>query len=136
MVIEAIVRALVPADGDADRVRVAINEALSECLEGYDEFDFAHITDEIIVDMMQAYVRHCVFEQIMLDSRDAFAKAMTSGRVEQAEKDLLALVGAATDKHMRPLLSRNLRTFNGLQVEGAQLRAIREVWAEWEAYEP
>lgn len=136
LVIEAIVQALVPADGDADRVRVAMNEALSECLQGYDEFDFAHISDEMIVDMMLAYVGHCIFEQIVLDSRDAFAKAKTSDRVEQAEKELRQLIGAATDKHMGPLLSGNVRTLSGSQVEAAQLQAIREVWAEWEAYEP
>lgn len=136
IVIDAIVRALVPADGDADRVRVAMNEALSECLKGLDEFDFGHITDDMIVDMMLTYVAHCVFEQIMLDSRDAFARAADAGLVEQAEKDLRALVGAATDKHMAPLLSGNVRTLNGPQVEAAQLRAIHEVWVEWEAYEP
>lgn len=136
IVIEAIVRALVPADGDADRVRVAMYEALSECLKGLDEFDFSHITDDMIVNMMLTYVAHCVFEQIMLDSRDAFAKAADAGRVEQAEKDLRALVGAATDKHMAPLLSGNVRTLNRPQVEAAQLRALREVWVEWETYEP
>lgn len=134
LAIDVIVQALVPADGDADRVRVAMNEALSECLEGYDEFDFAHITDEMLVQVMLAYVRQCVFGQIVLDSRDAFSKSEESGRVEEAERDLLALVDAATDKHMRPLLSGNLRTFNGLEVEKAQLQAIREVWIEWEAY--
>lgn len=111
-----------------------MNEALSECLQGYDEFDFAHITDEMLVQVMLAYVRQCIFGQIVLDSRDAFAKSEESGRVEEAERDLLALIDAVTDKHMRPLLSGNLRTFNGLEVEKAQLQAIREVWTEWEAY--
>ncbi len=134
LAIDVIVQALVPADGDADRIRVAMNEALSECLQGYDEFDFAHITDEMLVQVMLAYVRQCIFGQIVLDSRAAFAKSEESGRVEEAERDLLALIDAVTDKHMRPLLSGNLRTFNGLEVEKAQLQAIREVWTEWEAY--
>jgi len=38
--IDMIVQALATEDGDSDRVRVAMNEALSECLEGYQEFDF------------------------------------------------------------------------------------------------
>ena len=134
LAIDAIVQALVPVDGDADRVRVAMNEALSECLEGYDEFDFSHITDEMLVQVMLAYVRQCVFGQIVLDSRDAFGKAEESGRVEEAERDLLALVDAATDKHMRPLLSGNVRTLSGLAIEKVQLQAIREVWSEWEEY--
>lgn len=110
LVVDAIVRALVPADGDADRVRVAMNEALSKCLEGVEEFDFAHITDDMIVEMMLTYVAHCIFEQIMLDSKDAFIKAADSDRVEQAERDLRALIIATTDKHMAPLLAGNVRT--------------------------
>jgi hypothetical protein len=134
--IEAIVNALTPGDGDADRIRVAMTEALSECLEGLSEFDFAHITDEMLVRVMLAYMRDCVFEQIVLDSRDAFAKAAAAGRVEQAERELHELVAATTDKHMRPLLSGNVRTLSGRHVEAVQTRALAEVWAEWEAYEP
>ena len=134
LAIDAIVQALVPADGDADRVRVAMNEALSECLQGYDEFDFSHITDEMLVKVMLAYVRQCIFGQIVLDSRDAFGKAKKSGKVEEAERDLLALVDAATDKHMRPLLSGDLKIFSGPDIEKAQLLAIREIWSEWEEY--
>ena len=44
-VIDALVDALVPESGDADRIRTALNEALSECLEGVDKFDFTSITD-------------------------------------------------------------------------------------------
>ena len=136
LAIQAIVQALTPSDGDADRIRVAMTEALSECLEGLDDFDFARITDDMLVAVMLAYVRGCVFDQIVLDSRDAFAKASAAGRAEQAEQDLRELVAAATDKHMRPLLSGNIRVLNGRQVEAAQIRAIGEVWAEWETYEP
>jgi hypothetical protein len=133
LAIDVIIQALIPSDGDADRIRVAMNEALSECLEGYDEFDFAHISDEMLVQIMLAYVSRCVFGQVVLDSKDAFAKAQ-SGEAETAERDLLSLVGAATDLHMRPLLAGNFRTFSRVQIEEAQLRAIREVWTEWEAY--
>jgi len=134
-VIDAIVHALVPPDGDADRVRVAMNEALSECLEGYEEFDFSSITDEMLVSMMLAYVRNCVFGQIVLDSNEAFSKG-SPARIEMAEKELRALVDAAVDKHMRPILSGKVRSFTGKQLEQVQLDATREIWAEWEAYEP
>lgn len=134
--IDALVQALLPNGGDADRVRVAMNEALSECLEGLDEFDFAHITDEMIINTLLAYVGNCVFQQIMLDSRDAFGKARESERLEQAETDLREVVRAATDKHLAPLLTQGIGTLNGRQVEVAQLQAIRDVWAEWESYQP
>ncbi|QCO00532.1 hypothetical protein D3093_35400 (plasmid) [Azospirillum argentinense] len=134
LVIEALVDALVPPNGDADRIRVAMQEALSEALEGMVEFDFNQITDDIIVDMMLAYVTQCIYEQIVLDSRDAFAKATSAGRVEQAEKAMRELVRSATDTYMEPLLTGNVRTLNGRMVEAVQLRAIADIWAEWEAY--
>lgn len=133
--IDMIVQALATKDGDSDRVRVAMNEALSECLEGYDEFDFASITDEMLVQMMLVYVTKCVFGQVVLDSNDAFAKAETPGQVEQAEKELYSLVESVTDKHMRPLLAGNLKTFSSERIEQVQLSAIREVWSEWESYQ-
>ncbi|WP_431858758.1 hypothetical protein [Azospirillum sp.] len=135
LVIEALVDALLPPNGDADRIRVAMLEALSEALEGMEEFDSNNITDDIIVDMMLAYVTQCIYEQIVLDSRDAFAKAAAAGRVEQAEKAMRELVRSAADKHMAPLLAGNVRTLNGRMVEAVQLRAIADIWAEWEAYD-
>jgi len=133
--IDMIVQALATEDGDSDRVRVAMNEALSECLEGYQEFDFASITDEMLVQMMLVYVTKCVFGQVVLDSNDAFAKAESPGQVEQAEKELYSLVESVTDKHMRPLLGGSLKAFSGSQIEKIQMAAIREVWTEWEAYQ-
>lgn len=132
--IDKIVQILTPIDGDTDRIRVAMNEALSECLEGLDEFDFSHISDEMLVKMMLAYVSHCVFGQIILDSKDAFAKAENASESESAERELVTLVATATDVHMRPLFDGNVRSLTGAQVEEAQLRAIKDVWEEWEGF--
>lgn len=134
LAIEAIVQALVPLNGDTDRIRAAMNDALSECLQGYDEFDFSHITDEMLIEVMLAYVRQCVFQQIVLDSRDALGKAEESSRIEEAERELLALVGAATEAHMRPLLSSDIRGIDSEKIEQAQLQAIKDIWIEWEEY--
>lgn len=134
LAIEAIVQALVPPNGDAERIRSAMNEALSECLQGYDDFDFSHISDEMLIEVMLIYVRQCVFQQIVLDSRDALGKAEESRRIEEAESELLALVGAATETHMRPLLAGDLQEIDRTQIEQAQLQAIRDIWIEWEEY--
>jgi len=130
-----LVEALVPMNGDAERIRVALNDALSEALVGQEEFDFNNITDDIIAEMMIAYLTECLFEQIILDSRDAFSKAKDAGQTDQAEKAMRALVRAAADKHMAPLLTGNIRTLNGRMVRDVQLRAIKDIWGEWEAYE-
>lgn len=133
--IDLIVQALATEDSDSDRIRVAMNDALSECLEGYDDFDFERITDDMLVQMMLAYVTKCIYGQIVLDSKDAFAKAASPSQVEQAERDLYSLVESVSDKHMRPLLSGNLRSFSSIKMKNIQLASIREIWSEWEAYQ-
>ena len=136
VVIGLLVNALVPMNGDSDRIRVALNDALSEALVGQDEFDFNNITDDIMADMMIAYLTECVFEQIILDSRDAFSKAANAAQAIQAEQAMRALVRAAVDMHMTPFLVGNVTTLNGRIIKDVQLRAIRDIWTEWEGYEP
>lgn len=134
--ISAIVDALVPENGDADRIRAALNEALATCLDGEAVFDFNNITDEVLMDVMVAYAAQCVFEQVVMDSDRAFAKAETPRQAEDAERDLFELVRVVTEKYMRPLLERQLQAMTNDQMEAAQLAAIREVWREWEDYQP
>lgn len=134
--INAIVDALVPENGDSDRIRAALNEALATCLDGEAVFDFNNITDEVLMDVMVAYAAQCVFEQVVMDSDRAFAKAETPRQAEDAERDLFELVRVVTEKHMRPLLEGQLQAMTNDQMVAAQLAAIREVWREWEDYQP
>lgn len=127
--IETIVESLVPENGDADRVRVALHDALSECLEGQIDFDPANVTDDMLVSLILKYTESCIFEQIVLDSKDAFAKADPS-KTEFAERELRALVQAATELHMRPLLLTGA-SLTKAQLEQVQLQAIRDIWTEW-----
>lgn len=132
--IELLVNALVPPNGDADRIRVALNDALSKALEGQAEFDFNNITDDIIAETMIAYLAECLYEQVILDSCDAFAKAREAGQVDRAETAMRNLIRSAADNHMAPLLTGNVGTLNGRTVEEVQLRALADIWAEWETY--
>lgn len=134
--IEALVEALVPVNGDAERIRVALTEALATCLDGVENFDFASITEETIVELMVAYTALCVFEQIVLDSNEAFTKAESTDRAREAEKELWELVQATTDKHMQPLLQDRIGQMSQADMQAVQLAAIKEVWSEWEGFEP
>lgn len=132
--IDALVEALLPANGDADRVRSAIVEAVSECLVGFTEFDFSKINQDFLVKVVVAYLSGCVFEQIMLESNRAFSKSESAGRLEQAEKGLRSLVRSSVDKHLHPALSGK-RRLSGKDVVDAQRKALTEIWREWEAYQ-
>jgi hypothetical protein len=71
-VIQAFVNGFVPESGDADRVRAAMNEALSSCLEGQDEYNFTTMSDEVLIDVMVTYACLSVLEHVIQDSDRAF----------------------------------------------------------------
>ena len=71
-----------------------------------------------------------------MDSDKAFTKGSTPEVVEQAEKELMQLVHVVTDKHMKPLLSGGIAQLTTEEMQVVQLVAIKEVWKEWEEYQP
>lgn len=133
--IQEIVRALTPPDGDGEKIAAAMTSALSEALEGVDEFDFASITEDMLIAVMLAYVRECVFEQVIMDSDRAFQRDGDGEAVENAEKALHALVESVVEMEMGPLLGGGATMLSREQVEAIQMQAIAQVWAVWEAYE-
>lgn len=97
VVIDKIIESIIDINGDSERIRAAMNEALAEALDGLSTFDFSKITDDIIVDMMINYLTQCIFEQIILDSKTAFDKADTPEKVEMIESSLLELIKTSVD---------------------------------------
>lgn len=133
--IQEIVTALTPDNGDAEKVRAAMNTALSEALEGIDEFNPLDISDDVLVDMMIFYLRECVFEQVIMDSNEAFQKGDLQ-KCQDAEGALHDLIGSVVDQHMRPLFLNGVTNLTQNQVRDIQQNAIKEVLLEWEGYEP
>ncbi|MBY0430092.1 MAG: hypothetical protein K2Q10_02760 [Rhodospirillales bacterium] len=133
--IQTIIDALVPDNGDADKIRTAMQMALADALVGVSDFDFSRITDDVLIAMMLAYVRECVFLQVMADSASAFEKAGSANQAEDSERELHALVRAVVDQEMRPLFEGDLRTTSRAEIEAMQQRAVEGVWSEWEGYE-
>jgi len=130
--IDAIVDSLVPQNGDADRIRTALNEALSKCLDGTGIFDASIITDDLLMQMMVEYMTICVFEQVVMDSNRAFNKAGSTNGYQAAETALYELVKDVTDRHMTPLLRGQIGFMTRAQMQSTQIAAVREVWREWE----
>lgn len=132
--IQEIVTALTPDNGDAEKIRAAMNTALSEALEGVDEFNPLDISDDMLIDMMIFYLRECVFEQVIMDSDEAFQKGDLL-KCQEAEGALHDLVGSVVDQHMRPLFADGVTNLTQNQVKDIQQSAIKEVLLEWEGYE-
>lgn len=130
--IDKIIESILDIDGDSERIRTSLNQALSESLDGLNTFDFSKITDDLIIDMMLNYTTHCIFEQIILDSKASLDKADTPEKIEKLEVDLLELIKASVDIHMKNHLDQNLNSLTRQDIEQIQINAIKDIWTEWE----
>ena len=134
VVIDKIIDSLIQVNGDSERIRAAMNEALAEALDGFATFDFSKITDDIIVDMMINYLTQCIFEQIILDSKTALDKADTQEKGKKLKSNLLELIKTSVDLNFGNHLGQNINTLNKQDIETIQKNAIQDIWGEWEDY--
>jgi hypothetical protein len=134
IVIDKIIETLLEVDGDSERIRASLNQSLSKCLDGVEEFDASQISDDLIIDLMLNYATEFLFEEIMLDSRTAFDKADTPEKFLELENDLHALIESCVDKHMCEKLKESKDTLTRNDIETIQKTALEEIWTEWEDY--
>lgn len=134
IIIDKIIETILEVDGDSERIRASLNQSLSKCLDGVEEFDASQISDDLIIDLMLNYVTEFLFEEIMLDSRTAFDKADTPKKSLELENDLHALIESCVDKHMSEKLKENKDTLTRNDIETIQKTALEEIWNEWEDY--
>jgi len=133
--IAQITDALTPEDGDADKIRSAMNHALVEALDGVEVFDPECITDDVIVNTMIGYLAESVFIQIVMDAGDAWNKAEKESQSISAENDLRELIKVVVDHHMASKFGGNVRSFTSQQIVKLERLVIQEVWSEWEDYQ-
>lgn len=134
IVIDKIIENLLVIDGDSERIRASLNQSLAECLDGIDEFDFTKISTDMIIDLMLNYTEQYLFQQIILDSRGAFDKADTPEKIANLEQDLHSLIKSSVDKHMSTLIKDGGTSLTRNNIENIQMKALEEIWGEWEDY--
>ena len=133
--IDIITRSLATNDGDTEKIRVAMNHALVEALDGIVVFDPTNITDDIIITIMINYLSEAVFLQIVMDAGKAWTNAETATQAVTAENTLRELIKVIVDKNMAPRLKKNTRTFTKQEMKTLQREVIKIVWIEWEGYQ-
>lgn len=129
-----IAQSLTTEDGDSEKIKFAMSQALAEALEGMETFDAQSITDEIIVNTMINYLSENILLQMIMDSRYAFNKAEAFTQSVRTENALRELINVVVDKHMANRLSNNIRLITQDQFKEIQRQTIIDVWTEWEDY--
>ena len=133
-VINQITELLVGHHGDSDKIRSAMNIALSEALEGMTTFDEHSISVEVIVKMMICYLTESIFLQIVHDAGKAWNKGDNHVQISNVENDLRQLVHEVVDITLAPKFTDNVCQLTTEQMQEIQSQAILEIWEEWEDY--
>ena len=133
-VINQITELLAGHHGDSDKIRSAMNIALSEALEGMTTFDENSITTEVIGRMMVCYLTESIFLQIAHDAGKAWKKGDDPVQIARAENDLRQLIREVVDINLAPKFTDDVCQLTTEQMQDIQNQAILEIWEEWEEY--
>jgi hypothetical protein len=133
-VINQITELLVGHHGDSDKIRSAMNIALSEALEGMTTFDENSITTEVIGKMMICYLTESIFLQIVHDAGKAWNKGGDLVQISNVENDLRQLVHEVVDITLAPKFTDDVCQLTTEQMQEIQNQVILEIWEEWENY--
>lgn len=133
-VINQITELLAGHHGDSDKIRYAMNIALSEALEGMTTFDENSISVEVIAKMMICYLTESIFLQIAHDAGKAWNKADNLVQISNVENDLRQLIYEVVDIMLAPKFTDDICQLTTEQMQEIQNQAILEIWEEWEDY--
>ena len=130
--LDRIVSALVPMDGERDKVAAALQHALSTALGGAETFDQSAITPDVVTDVMVVYLRDVIFQTVISDSGRAFQRSEDLGQIADMERGLLALVDqVVNDQGRAPLAEAG--GLDEARIVALEARIVAEVWDVWES---
>lgn len=132
---QEIARALSPENADADRVAVAILEAIAVALPDAEVFDPALLDDDRLTILLVEFLSQTLFQCVTEDADSGWNKAPSERRTIEAEGQLLDLIRTSLDRYLSPVLANARRPLARAQIERLQRQAMEAVWREWEAFE-
>lgn len=130
--VDRIVSALVPMDGERDKVAAALQDALSTALGGAETFDQNAITPDVLTNMMVVYLRDIIFQTIIADSGRAFQRTDDLQQIARMERELLALVDQVVNDQGRPYLA-DADGVGEARMVTLQAHIVADVWDVWES---
>lgn len=133
VVCQRLAEALAPENGDADRIREAIDEAMLEVL-GEGNFDPSSLDDEAVDRIMGEYLSQTVFQEIVEEVGGSWANAPDDKRTSAAEAELLELIRVVVDKNLGPKLTDG-KSITKSEIHRFMRETVVEVWKEWESFD-
>lgn len=132
--IDRIVTHLSPESADADLVRTAMNFALSEALQKYDQINDVDFTPDLMAEVFICYLTDLVFQQVLFDMGKAWFHAETAIRQIHMENELRELIKVIVDSKLDKISNGNFSSISQHQIIQVQIAAISETITEWERF--
>lgn len=132
--IDRIVNHLTPESADADLVRTAMNFALSEALQEYDQIDDVDFSPDLMAEVFICYLTDLVFQQVLFDMGKAWFHAETAIRQIHMENELRELIKVIVDRKLEKISGGNFSSISQRQITQVQIAAISETITEWEKF--
>ncbi|WP_417425942.1 hypothetical protein [Hoeflea sp.] len=133
VVCQRLAEALAPENGDSDRIREAIDEAMLEVL-GEGNFDPDQLDSETINCILGEYLSQSIFQEIVEEVGGSWANAPDEQRTPEAEAELLEVIRVVVDRNLEPRLS-DAGIMTQADVHRFMRESVTEVWLEWESYD-
>lgn len=130
VVCQLLAEALAPDNGDSDRIRVSIDEAMLEVL-GDGDFDPERLDEEAVHRILAEYLSQSIFQDIVEEVGGSWASAPDERRTAEAEGELLELIRVIVDQTLGPRLASN-NSLSKAAVHRFLREAVVEIWQEWE----
>jgi hypothetical protein len=132
--ISIIADTLTPINGDGERIRTSINNALVDALDGITEINLSIMTEDILASVLINFLTENIFLDVILNSGNSLNNANTVSERVEMENDLHELIKVLTDTKVAGKIKDDFRSFTISQITELQRQIIIEVWQEWENY--
>jgi hypothetical protein len=132
--ISIIANTLTPVDGDGERIRTSINNAMIVALEDVTDIDLSIMTNDIITSVLINFITENIFLDVLLNSGNTFNNAKTISEEIKMENSLRELIKVLTDTKFAKKINGDIHSISLSQITQLQRQVIIEVWQEWENY--
>ncbi|AFL53378.1 hypothetical protein ABIE78_000731 [Sinorhizobium fredii] len=133
VVCQRLAETLAPENGDSDRIREAIDEAMLEVM-GEGNFDPDRLDEETINRILGEYLSQSIFQEIVEEVGGSWANAPDEQRTPEAESELLEVIRVVVEKNLGPSLS-DAKDLTKADIHRFMREAVTEVWREWESFD-
>lgn len=134
--IDKLTEFLVPKDADSEYVRNALDEALSQSLDGEDLFNKIVFDNDLLEDIMNTYLTHLILNDVVNVVGDSWKNCDSPVVYAQRQNDLDELISDIVNNNVYELFKQkgDIQSLTAIEIITLQQELISESVQSWEKY--